>query len=359
MASSKKEYYFYEGRNGKLRGNNGPGILVVDGQYKFRIHKSNKDNTQYTMYCVQQGNPEFSCKAKAKVVRRDDQSFFLYHCDDFHNHLVNKAEITAEELKQRMGALVKENPVEPVGDAIKKVKLEAAEEFAEDEEYFKEVVEALGSYHGLESRLLRIREKIIGPLPKNRDWFDPRHFLKKIYGPNHKVEVMDSNKFPENWKEMIDKPNPNSNYKWNNLNDEVRAFEDHDEDDNLEHVDEHTVEEENEYREETNGNEDNIDQPEAPPKPSNRLPKRILAFSSKKLLNLFSQCERGSLDGTFKSCCKLWGQKFVWMLKYNGHWIPVIWGWLPDKSEISYKVIFVTLITKSIKTYSHFLQSNI
>ena len=35
-------------------------------------------------------------------------------------------------------------------------------------------------------------------------------------------------------------------------------------------------------------------------------PKQVLAFSSKKLLHLFSKCERGSLDGTFKSCCKHW-----------------------------------------------------
>ena len=36
--------------------------------------------------------------------------------------------------------------------------------------------------------------------------------------------------------------------------------------------------------------------------------------------------------------CRMWKQQFVWMLKYNTHWIPVVWGWLPDKSEVSYKV---------------------
>ena len=89
---------------------------------------------------------------------------------------MNKADITAEELKQRMGELVMKNPADPVGEAIKKVKMEAAEEYGENEEYYKEIVEALGSYRSLEMRLLRIRERIIGPLPRNRDFFDPRFF---------------------------------------------------------------------------------------------------------------------------------------------------------------------------------------
>ena len=70
MAATKTEYYFYPGRNGKT-GNSGPGILVVDGKYKFRVNQVNKDKSVYKMYCQQQGNPEFSCKAKATVVRHE------------------------------------------------------------------------------------------------------------------------------------------------------------------------------------------------------------------------------------------------------------------------------------------------
>ena len=69
------------------------------------------------------------------------------------------------------------------------------------------------------------------------------------------------------------------------------------------------------------------------------LPKRVLAFTSKKLLSLLSKCSKGSVDGTFKSCNKMWRQQFVLMVKgRNGHWIPVIYAWLPDKSVVSYKV---------------------
>ena len=336
MASTQKEHYFYQGRKGK-NGHSGPGILVVDGQYKFRLNKTNKSKTIYKMYCNQQGNPVFSCTAKAKVGKRDDGGFFLYSCDDHHNHLANKADVTAEELKQRMGEIVKNSPANPVGEAIKHVKLEAAEEYGEDEDFFKEIVAALGSYHALELRLLRIREKIIGPMPRSRDRFDPRHFLKKIYGKNHKVEVLDSNKLSENWEELVNKANPNSHYNWNNLNDNVRSYEDSvEEDDQGNDMDDERVSDS--VTIEDIGSDEEADRPEEPPSPSKKLPKRILAFTSKKLLNLFSQSDRGSLDGTFKSCCKMWSQQFVWMLKYNHHWIPVVWGWLPDKTETSYKV---------------------
>ena len=31
-----------------------------------------------------------------------------------------------------------------------------------------------------------------------------------------------------------------------------------------------------------------------------------------------------------------------------GYWIPVVWGWLPDKTEMSYKVFFL-LVEKKMK----------
>ena len=94
---------------------------MVDGKFKFRLNQSNKDKTIYKLYCVQQGNPEFGCKAKATVFRREDNTFFLYSCDNYHNHFVNKAQIVAEELKQRMVEHVRRDPADPVGEAIRGV----------------------------------------------------------------------------------------------------------------------------------------------------------------------------------------------------------------------------------------------
>lgn len=69
------------------------------------------------------------------------------------------------------------------------------------------------------------------------------------------------------------------------------------------------------------------------------LPKRVLVFTSKKLLKLFEDNDgKSSVDGTFKAV--LWKQMFVWMTRFGGFWLPVCWGWLPDKSLQSYKVFF-------------------
>ena len=53
------------------------------------------------------------------------------------------------------------------------------------------------------------------------------------------------------------------------------------------------------------------------------------------------------MDGTFKSCCKLWKQLFIWMVKIGGFWIPIVWGLLHDKSEISY-LIFLYLVLEKL-----------
>ena len=181
-------------------------------------------------------------------------------------------------------------------------------------------------------------------MPRNRDYFDPNYFLKKVYGGNHNIEVMDSNKLPEGWQELIHKPNTNSVYNWDKLNDEMRGHESAlDETENIDgdliEVESLGPDEHVELGEVENESIENVDSgPETPPPSTKCLPKRVLAYSSKKLLNMFSKCKRGSLDGTFKSCCKLWTQQFVFMLKYEKHWIPVVWSWLPDKTEESYKV---------------------
>ena len=184
----------------------------------------------------------------------------------------------------------------------------------------------------------------MGKMPRNRDHFDPRFFLKSVFG-DHKVEVLDSNKMTEGWQEKINKPNSNSRYNWDRLNDQMREHEVSDDTDDLNgdliDVESMGPDEHEESVESTEG-------PEKPPSSNKSLPKRVLAYSSRKLLNLFSNCDRGSLDGTFKSCCKLWKQQFVFMLKSNGHWIPVVFGWLPDKTEESYKV-FLHLVLEKLK----------
>ena len=206
------------------------------------------------------------------------------------------------------------------------------------EDTFNEIVDALGSYHGLELRMLRVRELIIGPMPRSRDSFDPKYFLKRIFGSNHRIEVLDSNKIADNWEDIVSRTNPNSHYYWDRINENVRACEDPIEEAEINPDEEVEDPVEENLTEDQAPENDSSDGPEDPPPASKNLPKRILAYTSRQLLKLFSLCDRGSVDGIFKSCCRMWKQQFVWMLKYNTHWIPVVWGWLPDKTEVSYKV---------------------
>ena len=56
------------------------------------------------------------------------------------------------------------------------------------------------------------------------------------------------------------------------------------------------------------------------------LPERVIAYTTEKLLKAFSRKTKSSMDGTFKSCSKLWKQLFIWMVKTGGFWIPIVWG---------------------------------
>ena len=112
----------------------------------------------FTMYCDQHIHPEHKCKAKATVKRREDDTFLLVHCDTNHTHFVNKSAIKAQELRQRMTEIVQNDPAAPVGDAIKAVKIEAANEYNNNEDDLNEVIDALGSHHILELKLFRVRQ---------------------------------------------------------------------------------------------------------------------------------------------------------------------------------------------------------
>ena len=149
---------------------------------------------------------------------------------------------------------------------------------------------------------------------------------------------MDSNKLKDNWREKIKNleefraSKRFSVYRWENHDDKVRSYEDND-DIEGDHDD--------------LSDESDIDVgPNIPDLSDRNLPKRIICFSSQKLLKLFSKFPKSSVDGTFKSSSVLWSQQFIWMIKEKHSWIPAIWGWLPDKTEQTYKVFFLLVQEK-------------
>ena len=87
----------------------------------------------------------------------------------------------------------------------------------------------------------------------------------------------------------------------------------------------------------------------------NKAPKRVLVFSTVLLLGLLSMCRWGSVDGTFKASTKRWKQLFVMLCNYDGTWIPIAFGWLPDKSLLSYQ-IFLMLVMECFLAHSAEIQ---
>ena len=68
-------------------------------------------------------------------------------------------------------------------------------------------------------------------------------------------------------------------------------------------------------------------------------------FTTVMLLGLLANCRWASVDGTFKAASKQWKQVFVMLCNYGNTWLPMAFGWLPDKSYASYKIFLLMLLT--------------
>ena len=185
----------------------------------------------------------------------------------------------------------------------------------------------------MQQRLYRVRDRKIGKMPRGREHFNPKELLKRLHGrKGEKVVILDSNNLDDGWEEKIMKTNPNSAYKWDNFSEEMKEYEDsegnddensgQDEkqdvsiDEGISETEEVTVEDLG--PEEDTEKTDNNENKKETSKENKKLPKRVLAYSTEELLKLFELAERSSVDGTFKSICKLWKQQFILMLKVKG-----------------------------------------
>ena len=90
-------------------------------------------------------------------------------------------------------------------------------------------------------------------------------------GDKENIIVMDSDNMEEGWKDQIEKVNPNSGYDWDRVSDDMRDIENeyHKDDDNEEEM----------------GNQESVNLEPA----ERNLPKRVLAYSSLKLLRQLSR----------------------------------------------------------------------
>ena len=323
MALTQKPHWFRPGRGG---GRN-PGILAVDDRYEFTAHESSNNGSSWSYSCKFRLAPKVKCTAKAKVVAFEDK-WILQSADDDHSCEPNRARVTAELLRYKMKMIVRSNPTQAVGKAVRAIRIEAAEEYRKDKDFYSHLVAELGTGSALEKQLLRVRSEVIGNTPKSRNGFNATEFLKDVYGEQNDIVVCDSNDLTENWREEIARTKANSGYDWEKLDENIANIEKEFHSDDTEIENPEPIVDEN-----LGVNEKD-------------LPKRVLAFTSKTLLEELEQNRKTSVDGTFKSSCSLWCQQFIWMIKSKGYWVPVVWGWLPDKTEISYKVFFLLIENK-------------
>ena len=218
-------------------------------------------------------------------------------------------------------------------------------EYEKDPGLLAEILSALPKK--MESTLNLHRSRILGNLPKTRDEFSPASLLSKLDG-GEKILLCDSNvDLPKDWKNIDLK----KEFAGMGLEASERNSDDLDggresgsegmssglssEEDGID-----AVEEDLEGYNDATMNSTNVGVEAL------NAPKRVLVFTTMVMLGLMSICKYGSVDGTFKAMTKKWKQLFVFMVNYRGSFLPVAFGWLPDKTAVSYHVFLLLLLQK-------------
>ena len=169
------------------------GVLSVDVKYEFTAHESTKDGNSWWYCCKYRLTQKVRCPAKARVIKFDEK-WILQQADENHTCEPNRPKVIAELLRHKIKEIVRSDPVRAVGKAVRTVRVEAAEEYGDDKEFYHHLISELGTDSALEKQMLRVRAEVIGPTPRSRNMFNPEKFLKRIYGEKSKVIVCDLNK---------------------------------------------------------------------------------------------------------------------------------------------------------------------
>ena len=330
-----------------------PGICIIDDKHKFYFNKILSDGTKGPISLFYQCGMKSSTKCPTSVVlNKLDEKWWPQNLsgDEIHNHVSDKGAILAEVMKKEMFGRVAKNPETKSDDVYRNVIVEYEDRYGDQEEVWEEAIANLPAKDNLARNLRYIRSREHGPLPKNREEFDPEAVVREAIG-GHKVIIMDSNKVVDKgyYKELDDFKNERTEY-----NDDIDDFikEGHPQFDN-----DDTIEEEDE----TNDIQNEVptvpglvdysissDESENESNSTSRnKPKRIIAYSTKKLLKIFNQ-RKASGDGTFKICPSLWKQLYIVMVKFGNSWIPVVYALLPDKCKETYFTFFY-MVKKQIK----------
>ena len=340
-----------------------PGICVIDEKFKFFYNKTVSDGqTQPISLFYQCGmKKSMKCSASVILIKLEDKWWPQnLSPDEAHNHPSDRGAIVAEIMKKEMFAKVARNPETKADDAFRDVVTDFEDRFEDEELIWDDVVANLPNKETLSRNMRHIRSKQHGPLPRNRNDFDPETVVNDALG-GRKVIVMDSNKDldEEYYVKVNDFENNRSDFV-EDLEPFIRNGEDNldtqseDEETSMDEVTDSEKSAENLrnpfFLGETSSNTSN----ESANNPENlsagsayqKKPKRIIAYSTKKLLKIFAE-RKASGDG-FKICPSLWKQLYILMVKFSNSWIPVCYALLPDKCKETYFTFFY-MVKKKIQ----------
>ena len=134
--------------------------MAVDEKFEFTAHESTKDGSAWVYCCKHRLTAKVRCGAKARVILFEDK-WILQSVDESHMCEPNRAKVTAELLRAKMKILVRKVPVKAVRKAVRAVRIQAADEYGEDEDFYLNLVAELGTDSALEKQMLRVRLEII------------------------------------------------------------------------------------------------------------------------------------------------------------------------------------------------------
>ena len=232
--------------------------------------------------------------------------------------------------------------------------VEVSLKYEKDPQLLLDIVSAMPKR--VDNTLTLHRNKLLGNIPKSREEFNPWSLLDKMDGGD-KMMVLDSCKdLPVDWREidMRERYGVNPDRDGGVEGDTQSTGTGTSEGDSQSTGASDGTGSETDVGpitvpsdESDEGVNDDLDatvqaDPEKPPK-------RVLVFTTVMLLGLLSMCRWGSVDGTFKSSTKHWKQLFVMLCNFNGTWLPVAFGWLPDKNLLSYQLFLILVLEAFFK----------
>ena len=259
-----------------------PGVCLIDEQYKYFYNKTLSDGTkdgEVGLYYLCAMKKSSKCTASV-ILTKDGVRWWTKNLSspEEHNHICEKSAVLAHKMKKEMYSKVNETPTIDADSVYRNVVTEYEDQYAEaDENVWDAAAIKLTEKANIARHVRRIKSTINGPLPKNRNDFDPETIVKNTLG-GQKVVVLDSNRHLDSGfgNKLADFNNDEypqghgllSSFIQEDIQNESLSPDDESrEEEYLPEGDDSSMEDESEGR---------------------RKPKRIILYTTKRLLKLFA-----------------------------------------------------------------------